>query len=53
QGRATAINGEEIEIRGDTLCLHGDTPGAAQLARTLRQRLEAAGVTIVPMGILL
>lgn len=50
EGRVTAIDGEEIEMRGDTICLHGDTPGAPQLARTLRQGLEAAGVTVVPMG---
>ena len=50
EGKVTAINGEEIEMAGDTLCLHGDTPGAIDLARILRQRLEAAGVTIVSMG---
>ncbi|MBE0430262.1 MAG: LamB/YcsF family protein [Dehalococcoidia bacterium] len=50
EGRVTAITGEEVEMPADTICLHGDTPGAAELARTLRQRLEAAGVTIVPMG---
>ena len=50
EGKVTAINGEEIEMAGDTICLHGDTPGAIDLARILRQRLEAAGVTIVSMG---
>ncbi len=50
EGKVTAINGEEVEMMADTICLHGDTPGAADLARTVRQRLQAAGVTIVPMG---
>ena len=50
EGKAFAVNGEEVEVRGDTICLHGDTPGAVVLARTLRQRLEAAGVAVVPMG---
>ena len=50
EGKAIAVNGEEIEVRGDTICLHGDTPGAVVLARTLRQRLEAIGVAVVPMG---
>ncbi len=50
EGKAVAVNGEEVEVRGDTICLHGDTPGAVTLARTLRQRLEAAGVAVVPMG---
>jgi len=50
EGKAIAINGEEIEVRGDTICLHSDTPGAVILAQTLRQRLEAADVAVVPMG---
>ena len=49
-GKVLAINGEEVEMTADTICLHGDTPGAADLAQTLRQRLEAAGVSIAPMG---
>ena len=50
EGRATAIDGTEISIRADTICLHSDTPGAVDLARTLRERMEAVGVSIVPMG---
>jgi len=50
EGKVTTINGEEIEMTGDTICLHGDTPGAVKLAQTLRRRLETAGVNIVSMG---
>ena len=50
EGKILAINGEEVEVRGDTICLHSDTPNAAVLARTLRQSLEAAGVEVMPMG---
>ena len=50
QGVATAITGEEIEVRAGTLCIHGDTPGAVEMASTLRRELEAAGVSIVPLG---
>ena len=50
EGKATAITGEEIEVRADSLCLHGDTPGAAEMARSLKAQLEAAGVQIVPVG---
>jgi 5-oxoprolinase (ATP-hydrolysing) subunit A len=50
EGRVTATNGESVAVIADTICLHGDTPGAADLARTMRQSLEAAGVTIAPMG---
>jgi len=49
EGKAIAVNGEEVEVSGDTICLHGDSPGAATLARTLRQRLEAGGVSVVSM----
>ena len=50
EGRATAITGEEIEVRADSLCLHGDTPGAVEMARLLKRELEAAGVQIVPVS---
>ncbi len=50
EGTATAITGETIHVEADTICLHGDTPGAVQLAASLRARFEAAGVTLVPMG---
>ena len=45
-GRVTARNGEEISVRADTLCIHGDTPGAAEKARAVRDVLESHGVEI-------
>jgi UPF0271 protein len=33
-------------VVAQTICLHGDTPGAAEIARAVRERLEAAGVAI-------
>ena len=50
EGKATAINGQEIEVQADTLCLHGDTPGAVEMAAALRTGLEAAGVEIVSLS---
>ena len=49
EGKAIAINGEEINTKADTICLHGDTPGAVDFARNLRQRMETAGIAVVPM----
>ena len=49
QGKATAITGKVIPITVETICLHGDTPGAAALARSVRQALEAASVQVVPL----
>ncbi len=50
EGKAAAITGEAVPIQADTLCLHGDTPGAVELAAALRSKLEAAGVQIVPLS---
>ncbi|MEW6490260.1 MAG: 5-oxoprolinase subunit PxpA [Thermodesulfobacteriota bacterium] len=49
RGRLTAIDGSLVALRADTLCVHGDTPGAPELARRLRQALEAAGAEVVPL----
>jgi UPF0271 protein len=49
QGRVTAVTGKVIPITVETICLHGDTPGAAVLARSVRQALEAASVQVVPL----
>jgi UPF0271 protein len=45
-GRVTARNGAEIGVRADTLCIHGDTPGAAEKARAVRDVLESHGVEV-------
>jgi UPF0271 protein len=43
-------DGEEIPLRVDTICVHGDTPGAAELARRIRDALQAAAVHVEPIG---
>ncbi|MFI9346119.1 LamB/YcsF family protein [Streptomyces sp. NPDC052773] len=45
-GTVTARSGAVIEVRARSLCLHGDTPGAVELARQVRRRLEDAGVRV-------
>ena len=45
-GRVTARNGAVIEVAADTLCIHGDTPGAAEAARAVRDVLESHGIEI-------
>jgi UPF0271 protein len=42
-----AVDGTRIAIEADTLCLHGDTPGALAIAREVRCALDAAGVDVV------
>ena len=48
--RVVAIDGSEIALEADTICLHGDTQGAANLARAVRAGLEAAGIQIRGLG---
>jgi UPF0271 protein len=50
-GVVVASTGEKVRLRVDSLCLHGDTPGAATLARGLRAALVEAGVTIRALAI--
>jgi UPF0271 protein len=42
-----AVDGRRIAVQADTICLHGDTPGALALAREVRRVLETAGVQVV------
>lgn len=41
-----AVDGSIIPLEAQTICLHGDTPGAAELARAVRAGLERAGIQI-------
>ncbi|GHB18131.1 LamB/YcsF family protein [Salinicola rhizosphaerae] len=46
----TTVSGQRIPLAIDSVCVHGDTPGAVEMAATLRRRLENAGVAIRPMA---
>jgi UPF0271 protein len=48
-GVVTAIDGTRIELQADTLCLHGDTPGAVEHATAVRAALDAAGIRVAPV----
>ena len=50
EGVVADVDGEDIAIRADTICIHGDGPHAAALARKLRAGLETAGVSVVAPG---
>jgi UPF0271 protein len=45
-GQVTAADGSTLSFPVDTLCVHGDTPGAAELTRRLRAGLEAGGLAV-------
>lgn len=46
EGTLEAVDGTEITVRPESLCVHGDTPGAIAIARSVRAALEAAGVEV-------
>ena len=48
RGSVVAMDGTAVPLRAETICVHGDTPGAVALIRQMRQQLEAAGVTVRP-----
>ena len=45
-----AIDGTRVPLTVDTICVHGDTPGAAVLAARIRAALEEAGIDVMPVG---
>jgi len=44
--QVVAVDGSKIALQADTICLHGDTPGAAEHARAVRKGLESAGIRV-------
>ncbi len=49
-GAVIAEDGSRVTLRADTICLHGDTPGARLIAAAVRKRLESAGISIAPLA---
>ena len=49
-GRVRVRGGGEMAIEAQTICIHGDTPGAAKIAAAVAQRLKEAGVRLAPLG---
>lgn len=50
EGKIMAVTGEAIPVRADTICLHGDSPGALAAARRIRESLQEAGIEIKAVG---
>ena len=49
-GSVQCKGGATVAVRADTLCIHGDTPGAAAAARAVRDALEQEGVEVRAVG---
>jgi UPF0271 protein len=50
EGKVKTVTGEDLDIEADSLCLHGDTPGAIEMAQALKSGLEAQDVDIIPIA---
>ena len=46
EGTLTAIDGSTIQVSADSICVHGDSPGATEMARQVRRALAAADIDI-------
>ncbi len=46
EGKVEALDGTEISIEGSSICVHGDTPGAADMVKAVRKGLEEAGFSL-------
>ena len=46
QGSVTAIDGTKVPIKVDSVCVHGDTPGAVAMATAVRDRLASTGIEL-------
>lgn len=49
EGKVISINGKELDIKGDTLCVHGDGPKALAFVKRIRERFEQEGIVIQSM----
>jgi UPF0271 protein len=48
--RVLSVSGDDVVVHAASICVHGDTPGAVHLARSVREALERAGVEVVPFA---
>ena len=47
-GVVEAVDGSLARVQADSICVHGDSPGAVEMARAVRMALESDGVTVRP-----
>jgi UPF0271 protein len=48
EGVVTAIDGSDVRIEAESICVHGDTPSAVAMGREVRKVLAGAGVVLRP-----
>jgi UPF0271 protein len=50
ENRVRSQQGSDFPVQPDTLCIHGDAPGAVEFAKRIRQALDADGVRVAPVA---
>jgi UPF0271 protein len=50
EGRVRTLQGSDMQVQADTLCIHGDEPNAVEFAKLIRQALEADGVRVAAIS---
>ena len=50
-GAVVSVTGKVIKMRTDTVCIHGDTPGAVDIARGVRRALKDGGIDVAPFKV--
>ena len=50
EGKVRSVDGPDVALRADTVCVHGDGPHALSLVRTLRRELDRAGIVVNAIG---
>mgnify|MGYP000859438628 FL=1 len=50
EGKVTAIDGTDIDIKADSICVHGDNPEAVNFVKLIRESLEAEGIEVKNIG---
>lgn len=46
EGKVRSVDGKDVPVQADTLCIHGDQPNALVFARAIREALERAGIAV-------
>ncbi len=50
QGKVLTVEGDDIDIGFESVCIHSDTPGAPELLQAVRRALEENGIRILPVS---
>lgn len=50
EGVIESVEGELVEVEADSICLHGDTPGAVELSKSLKEQFIKSDISILPLG---